>query len=229
MSVNLDKASSEDKNVQTSQKAVQQSEPTKNRSILRGLLKPSESMADIWERSIRMIKGTKVIVEQAQNLKRILGTSKGRDKICSLIQYTAKFIFTCNVHSNIEQIQEQIRLFGKTREDKLMSGRVYNSMSKNRKIFNLFKFIDEIYNILRMNNNEKMDVSCKFFGIMTHVGALFNFLLDNLLFLLNARIVSNEYLRSHTSNLKYYRYSCCMWRVVFNFVFSILELRSYKK
>lgn len=69
----------------------------------------SVSVADIWERGIKIIRGSKVIVDQAKNAKMVLGTSKGRDEICRIIQYIAKFIYTCNVHSNIPEVQEQLR------------------------------------------------------------------------------------------------------------------------
>lgn len=69
----------------------------------------SVSVADLWERGVRIIRGSKVIVDQAKNAKMVLGTSKGRDDICSTIQYIAKFVYTCEVHSNIPEVQEQIR------------------------------------------------------------------------------------------------------------------------
>jgi hypothetical protein len=75
----------------------------------RGQIRPSESSHGIWERSIKIIQGTQVIIEQAQHLKTVLGTSKGRDKICSMIQYISKFIYICQIHSNIEEIQAGLR------------------------------------------------------------------------------------------------------------------------
>lgn len=68
-----------------------------------------ESSQGIWEKSIKIIQGTQVIIQQAQHLKTVLGTSKGRDKICSMIQYVAKFVYTCQIHSNIEEIQAGLR------------------------------------------------------------------------------------------------------------------------
>jgi hypothetical protein len=75
----------------------------------RGYIRPSESSQGIWERSIKIIQGTQVIIEQAQHLKTVLGTSKGRDKICSMIQYISKFVYKCQIHSNIEEIQAGLR------------------------------------------------------------------------------------------------------------------------
>lgn len=72
-------------------------------------LPQSRSTHDFWERGIKVIRGTKVLVEQAKNAKLVLGTSRGRDKICSIIQYAAQFVYVCNVHSNIPSIQQELK------------------------------------------------------------------------------------------------------------------------
>lgn len=38
----------------------------------------------------------------------ILSTSKGRNKICSLIQYHAKLIFMTTINSNIPEVQDMM-------------------------------------------------------------------------------------------------------------------------
>ena len=38
----------------------------------------------------------------------IMSTSKGRNKLCSLIQYQAKLIYTCTINSNITDVQNMI-------------------------------------------------------------------------------------------------------------------------
>lgn len=38
----------------------------------------------------------------------IMSTSKGRNKLCSLIQYQAKLIYTCTVNSNIAEVQNML-------------------------------------------------------------------------------------------------------------------------
>ena len=81
-------------------------------------------------------------------------------------------------------------MFGTTREDKILSARIANSMSKNRKIFNLFKFIDELYQIMRINEDTSREAYIRFFEIMSHCGAFVHFLLDNILWMVNTRIIS---------------------------------------
>lgn len=36
----------------------------------------------------------------------ILSTSKGRNKVCSVIQYHAKIVYQCHIYSNIPEVSE---------------------------------------------------------------------------------------------------------------------------
>lgn len=38
----------------------------------------------------------------------IMSTSKGRNKLCSLIQYQAKLIYTCTINSNIADVKNMV-------------------------------------------------------------------------------------------------------------------------
>lgn len=64
-------------------------------------------------------------------------------------------------------------------------------MRKNRKIFNLFKFIDEIYYIMKLMDDKGSEAHIRFFEIMAHCGAFTYFLLDNVIWLINTKIISN--------------------------------------
>jgi hypothetical protein len=72
-----------------------------------------------------------------------------------------------------------------------MSARVHMSMSRNRKIFNLFKFVDELYHILRVNSDKAKEPYLRFFSTLAHCGSFFYYALDNLIFMVNTRIVSS--------------------------------------
>lgn len=76
---------------------------------LRNNLVKSESIHNFWERGFKIIRGTTVLVNQAKKVKMVLGSSKGRDKICSIIQYSAKLVYTCNMYSNIPKIQDELK------------------------------------------------------------------------------------------------------------------------
>lgn len=47
----------------------------------------------------------------AETSYNILSTSKGRNTICSLIQYQAKLIYSCNINSNIPEVAEIIMYY----------------------------------------------------------------------------------------------------------------------
>lgn len=102
-------------------------------------------------------------------------------------------------------------------------------MSRNRKIFNLFKFIDEIYHILRINNDTSKEIYIRFFDIMAHAGALFHFILDNLLWMVSTRIINAEFFLQNIEHLKHYRYMTSMWRNIFNLIYSVLEIGVYQR
>lgn len=188
-------------------------------------LAKTSSGHDIWEKRTTIIRGTQVLVAQAKNIKIVLGTSKGRDKICSIVQYGAKLLYTCHAHSNIPEVREAVKGLGPESIESLMSGRIYRSMSRNRKIFNLFKFVDEIYNILRISNDKSSALDIRFFKILTHFSAFWNFIFDNLVWMINTRIIAQEYFRRNVGGLQKMRYRACFWRNVFNLVVSVLEYR----
>lgn len=57
---------------------------------------------------------TKLAYKLAELTTNILSTSKGRNKICSLIQYQAKLIYTTTTNSNIPEVQEMLMYFSVT-------------------------------------------------------------------------------------------------------------------
>lgn len=51
---------------------------------------------------------SKLAYKLAEVTTNILSTSKGRNKICSLIQYHAKLIYTSTINSNIPEVKEML-------------------------------------------------------------------------------------------------------------------------
>ena len=47
---------------------------------------------------------SRLVFKTAEVLTNVLSTSKGRNKVCSLIQYQAKLTYICHVNSNITEI-----------------------------------------------------------------------------------------------------------------------------
>ena len=74
-----------------------------------------------------------ILVQKITNFSKIMSSSKGRDKICGIIQYTAKLLYTLQVYSNLEDVKKLVK------DTKIVnafySKKIYNSMSQGRKIF----------------------------------------------------------------------------------------------
>jgi Peroxisomal biogenesis factor 11 (PEX11) len=163
------------------------------------VLKPSLSMeVDLKE------KINKIVLSSNSYLKRILWvvsefvtnllrTSKGRNNFCQLIQYQAQLFYECQVNSNIPEIQEMIMHLGKPKKI-LLSGRIYSTMSKHRKIFNLFKFIDELTRIQKVVGDKRLPTYMKILTSLSHGGSFLYYMLDNFLWLIYSNICSTPFL-----------------------------------
>lgn len=61
-------------------------------------------------------------------------------------------------------------------------------MSKHRKIFNLFKFIDEVNSMNKIVTNKKYPLYLKVLVFLSHLGSFFYFIFDNFLWLCHSNI-----------------------------------------
>jgi len=68
-----------------------------------------------------------------QRITKIMSSSKGRDKICGIVQYLAKMIALTAIHSNIQEVQSAFQK--KQMKFHLTAYRTYKSLSQARKIF----------------------------------------------------------------------------------------------
>lgn len=83
---------------------------------------------------------------------------------------------------------ELTRHLGNKPSKVLLSGRIYSTMSKHRKIFNLFKFIDEVTAMSKILNNNKIPGYLKVLDFSGHLGSFFYFVFDNFLWLCYSNI-----------------------------------------
>ena len=70
-----------------------------------------------------------------------MNTSKGRDKFCQLLQYTANLYITCMKES--EEFRDQL----KTIDSYNMAKKFESQISNGRKIFRLFLWLNEAHEI----------------------------------------------------------------------------------
>jgi hypothetical protein len=131
----------------------------------------------------------KVLVEFSRMMANAMSSSKGRNKICGLIQYAAKMKYYCNIHSNIPEVREAMRKLHEMKP--LMSARIATTMSKNKKIFKFLKFIDEFYKLNELAKNKKKHPKFLLYMLlMSKVGSFFYCILDNFLWAINTGIFS---------------------------------------
>lgn len=78
-------------------------------SLVRPMPK-SENLQSDFEKLIADSRSylTSIAYRFAEVATNIMSTSKGRNKLCSLIQYQAKLIYTCTVNSNIADVQNMV-------------------------------------------------------------------------------------------------------------------------
>jgi hypothetical protein len=74
----------------------------------------------------------------------------------------------------------------------LLSGKIYSTMSKHRKIFNLFKFIEEVNSMNKIVNNRKYPFYLKVLVFLSHLGSFFYFIFDNFLWLCYSNISTHR-------------------------------------
>ena len=74
---------------------------------------PADSVKDLGNRSNfeNLVLSNKryftmLLYRFVETSSNILSTSKGRNTICSLIQYQAKLVYSCNINSNIPEVME---------------------------------------------------------------------------------------------------------------------------
>jgi hypothetical protein len=49
-----------------------------------------------------------LLYKSTEVITNILSTSKGRNKVCSLIQYSANLVYECQINSNIPEVAEMV-------------------------------------------------------------------------------------------------------------------------
>lgn len=142
---------------------------------------------------------SKIFIEIAKTLSKIMSSSKGRKKICGVIQYLAKLKYYCAIHSNIPELR--IKFLAMNKRKKLMSGKIEETMSKNKKIFKFLRFVDEFYKLTQiLAEKKKFDKLLANMMVLSRLTACIYFLLDNFLWAVNTGMLSKNFF--HKKNKK---------------------------
>lgn len=116
----------------------------------------------------------------------------------------------------------------------LLSGKIYSTMSKHRKIFNLFKFIDEVTAMQKVLNKKNIPGYLRALDFFSHLGSFFFFIFDNFLWLCHTNISSRRSSVNFIPEVKltYFKYLKDLGsfsRICINLVTNVLYLKQHRK
>lgn len=166
-------------------------------------------------------KNVKAIASSASSISTIMSTSKGRDKICALIQTSANFYIHCIKYSNIDETKAAYN--SETLIGYQIGEKIKESMSKGRKIFKFLKFLQEIKGIQK-NMKKKKRFGYKALLIAINVMNFFYYILDNILWGINVGILSNVISKHHEKIYKDYKNQFSYMKFVFKIFKNIVNL-----
>ena len=141
----------------------------------------------------------------------LMKTCKGRDKFCSLIQYTADFYYNCNKYSEIDAVQYSFN--EGTNHSANLALKLRSSMKNSRKIFKFLKFIDQISSILKQISSKK-PIYMKVVAILEHVMACISSFFDNIIWGINIEVL-DYWFSSHYKTFKANKYFFSLCKVIF--------------
>lgn len=116
----------------------------------------------------------------------LMKTCKGRDKICSVIQYSADFYYHCLKYSEIEHVQKMFKI-GAIR-GAVVALKLRNSMKNSRKIFKFLKFFDHVSSIIKKAGSNK-PIFLKIVGILETLSACIANIFDNIVWGINIEVI----------------------------------------
>jgi len=161
------------------------------------------------------------LVSTASSVSSLMSSSKGRDKICSFIQYCAHFYFTCVENSNIPEVQLQYKN-GEFKSARLCL-KIKESMSQGRKIFRFLKFLDELKTIQNFLKTTNKPLILKVLITLRHVSSFFYYILDNTLWGVKTGVLS-EYVDHDTYKVwKYKKNWFSLFRNILQLTINLLK------
>jgi len=142
----------------------------------------SETIEFIIDRSKQSYAYSKHMATYVSAFTMIMKTCKGRDKICSVIQYLAEFYYSCNKYSEIQKVV--VEFTAGRNQGANIAYKLRGTMKNTRKIFKFLKFIDQISSILK-NLESKKPIYLKLVVILEHLMAFFSNIFDNIIWGVN--------------------------------------------
>ncbi|KRX00295.1 hypothetical protein PPERSA_10794 [Pseudocohnilembus persalinus] len=140
-------------------------------------------------------------IEVVGDASSILKQSRGRDKICSLLQYIADFYYSCHKHSQIGLIK-LLFLEGQIKSV-IIAGKVRDSMKQGRKIFKFLKYLEQLDKFKKIYKNQgKQHI---FFSLLQYLKVICKIcsqFFDNILWGINVGVLSEVVTSDTPKNVK---------------------------
>lgn len=159
------------------------------------------------------------VKETSRITSHLMSTSRGRNKICGVIQYAAKLVYNCKIYSNIPEIAYRMKNLENAKNE-LISGRIMQEMSKGRKIFRFLKFIEELNKVFELQRSDKPPI-LKLMKILDKISSFFYYILDNFMWGVNTGIFPITVTSSRYQQLDYVKDMASFWRNCFNLMISV--------
>jgi hypothetical protein len=119
---------------------------------------------------------------------KVMSSSRGRDKICGIVQYFCKMIALSAMESNMPSIKNSFERMEFRYH--FMAFKIWKSLSQARKIFRFLKFIDVIEEIIQVGGKfyDKPSLT-KILELLSKISSFFYFILDNFVWFINTNIL----------------------------------------
>ncbi|KAL4506780.1 hypothetical protein ABPG72_001201 [Tetrahymena utriculariae] len=171
------------------------------------------------------IQQIKIMATKMTQVSKVMKSSKGRDKICQIIQYSSDLTHACYQHSNIENIQKQY-LEGLLKGPKVANN-VKHSIKNGRKIFKLFNFLLEFKRI-QMVIEKRKPILYKIALILCRITNFFYYLFDNILWATKIGKFSN--LITHSpKTIKLLKDLFCFAKTIIKIIISVYKCQKRKQ
>ncbi|CDW81009.1 pex11 domain containing protein [Stylonychia lemnae] len=129
-----------------------------------------------------------VMAYEVMQLSNVMSSSRGRDKICALIQYIVQLYVNCMKYS--QEYHDLVEL--NEISSVLIGRRVVDQISSGRKVFKFLKFVDEIKNVVDLfgKKGAKNGQLVRIMSLFARVCGFFYYLLDNVVWFSNMGMIS---------------------------------------
>lgn len=166
-------------------------------------------------------KNVTAIASSASSIATIMNTSKGRDKICALIQTSANFFIHCIKYSNIDNTLADYN--SGTLVSYQIGEKIKESMSKGRKIFKFLKFLQEVKG-MQKNLKKKKTFAYKILLMMINIMNFFYYILDNILWAIDVGILSHVVNKKTQGIYKGYKNQFSLMKFILKIVKNVTNL-----